>query len=78
MEQAEGVRIVAVFEERDGKVKASVRSNNSAAVDAVTIAKHFGGGGHVKAAGYEISGTLTEAITAFEDFKKSKVIDTKQ
>jgi phosphoesterase RecJ-like protein len=79
MEQAEGIKLVAVFEDKgDGTIKASVRSNNAVGVDAVTIANFFGGGGHVKAAGYEFKGTLQEAMQALEDYKQSKVIDSKR
>jgi phosphoesterase RecJ-like protein len=75
LEQAGDVRVAAVFEEiGGGKIKASLRSNNSE-IDVQNLAKNFGGGGHVKASGYEFVGTLKEAIKAYKD--QIKDIDTK-
>jgi phosphoesterase RecJ-like protein len=66
IEQVEGAKIVAVFEERpEGIVKVSLRSNNSN-VDVEKIAKSLGGGGHKKAAGFECEGTLQNAMADVE------------
>ncbi len=47
-------------EKQPGSVKVSLRSAGQA--DVAAIAKRFGGGGHVRAAGCTISGSLEEAI----------------
>lgn len=55
-----GVEVSVVLrEDRPGKVKVSMRSRSDADVHA--IAKQFGGGGHVKAAGCTIRATLDDA-----------------
>ena len=51
-----GVEVSVFIREKDGKYKASLRSNEY--VDVSSIATMFSGGGHSKAAGFEISGTL--------------------
>lgn len=53
---------VAIFihEMNDGEYKVSLRANNRDVVDVSKIAVHFGGGGHVKAAGCTIKGTYKE------------------
>lgn len=53
---------VAIFihEMEDGEYKVSLRANNRDVVDVGKIAVHFGGGGHVKAAGCTIKGTYKE------------------
>jgi len=56
----EGVEVGILFKERSGGiVKVSLRSNGK--VDVAMIAKSFGGGGHVRAAGCSVHGTLEEA-----------------
>jgi phosphoesterase RecJ-like protein len=68
LDQTEGVKIVVVIEERpQGIVKVSMRSNNSSA-DVAKIASYFGGGGHVKAAGFEAKMSIEEA--------RAKILDT--
>lgn len=67
LEQVEGAKIIAVFEEREGgKVKVSLRSNNSEA-DVERIASSLGGGGHKKAAGFEITGKIENAREAVKN-----------
>jgi phosphoesterase RecJ-like protein len=56
----EGVEVGLLFKERPGIVKVSLRS--AGRVDVAQVAKTFGGGGHVRAAGCAINGTLQEAI----------------
>ena len=56
----EGVEVSIFLREiEDGGYKASLRSNNYVNVSDVCIA--FNGGGHIRAAGCNISGTLEEA-----------------
>ncbi|MFH0799179.1 MAG: DHH family phosphoesterase [Pseudomonadota bacterium] len=55
----EGVEISALFRELgDGKVKVSMRSKD--VVDVAAISRGFGGGGHARAAGFQIKGTIDE------------------
>jgi len=61
----EGVEVVAILKERfDGAVKLSLRAKGG--IDVQRIAASFGGGGHMKAAGASMSGTLAEATQALE------------
>ncbi|GHU67026.1 hypothetical protein AGMMS49983_17600 [Clostridia bacterium] len=56
-----GVEVSAFIKERpDGKIKASMRS--VAEVDVAAIAAMFGGGGHVRAAGFTVDGPLDEVV----------------
>ena len=65
----EGVEVSVFLREKDGKYKASLRSNTY--VDVSSIATMFSGGGHTKAAGFEISGTLGDAKeTIISEIKK--------
>ena len=55
----DGVRMALLFREvSQGRVKVSLRSIGP--VDVAAFAKRFGGGGHTKAAGLAISGSLAE------------------
>jgi len=57
----EGVEVGMMFKEKQpGVVKVSLRSGGQANV--AELAQRFGGGGHVRAAGCTIHGTLEEAI----------------
>ena len=61
----EGVEVVALFKERfDGTVKLSLRAVGD--VDVREIARSFGGGGHVKAAGATLGMALPQAVEAVE------------
>ncbi len=56
-----GIEVGLLFRERaDGSIKVSLRSREF--VDVSSIAMHFGGGGHVRAAGCEHEGPLAAAI----------------
>jgi phosphoesterase RecJ-like protein len=56
----EGVQMALMFRElNQGRVKVSLRSVGD--VDVAAFAKHFGGGGHTKAAGLSLEGSLAEA-----------------
>ena len=53
------------YENDDGTFKVSFRVNGD--FDAASLAMHFGGGGHVKAAGWTLEGTpeeITEKIVS--------------
>lgn len=59
LRSVEGVDVVLLLKEReDGSVKISLRSSDRIDVDGV--ARGFGGGGHRKAAGAEVAGSLDE------------------
>jgi phosphoesterase RecJ-like protein len=59
----EGVRMALLFREvSQGRVKVSLRSVGE--VDVAAFAKAFGGGGHTKAAGLAIPGSLAEVQSA--------------
>jgi phosphoesterase RecJ-like protein len=59
----EGVRMALLFREvSQGRVKVSLRSVGD--VDVAAFAKAFGGGGHTKAAGLAITGSLAEVQAA--------------
>jgi phosphoesterase RecJ-like protein len=52
--------LVLLLERADGSVKASFRSQGR--VDVRRVARSFGGGGHVYAAGARVAGTFDEAV----------------
>ena len=59
----EGVEVAIVISERTpNEFKISMRSNH--VVDVASIAKYYGGGGHIKASGCTINGTPHEIIDA--------------
>ena len=49
-----------LYENEDGTYKASMRANGD--VDVAQVAMHFGGGGHVKAAGCTMEGNIADII----------------
>lgn len=56
----EGAQIAALFKEHpEGSPRVSLRTVHP--YDAAAMAAHFGGGGHVRAAGFTFQGTLAEA-----------------
>lgn len=62
LDQTKDAKIVLVAEQRaEDKIKVSMRSNNSNA-NVAEIASFFGGGGHVKAAGFEVEGDLVKIL----------------
>lgn len=61
MRTTEGVEVAILLDERAiGEFKVSMRSNQI--VDVSAIAKYFGGGGHVRAAGCAIKGSAFDVI----------------
>ena len=50
--------LILLREEDDGKIKGSIKSKGTLVVN--TIAQEFGGGGHEFAAGFIVTGTLSE------------------
>lgn len=71
--QIEGVEIgITVKEESDGKAGISVRTGES--YNAAEICAHFGGGGHARAAGCEIKGSVEEAAETVKKYLTEAVI----
>lgn len=70
LRRIQGVKVGATLRESDEKIRISIRSFSD--VNVAEIAAQLGGGGHVKAAGCAIKGTLEEAQTIlFDILKKS-------
>lgn len=62
LDQAKNSKIVLVAEQRDSDfIKVSLRSNNSRA-NVSALASYFGGGGHEKAAGFEVRGVVKDFL----------------
>jgi len=55
-----GAEVAALFSEKRGEVRVSLRSTGT--VDVAALARQFNGGGHVKAAGITCTGTLEYAV----------------
>lgn len=71
--QIEGVEIgLTVKEESDGKAGVSVRTGEN--FDAAAICAHFGGGGHVRAAGCEFKGTVEYAKEMMKKYLIEEVL----
>ena len=71
--QIEGVEIgITIKEEREGVSGVSVRTGEN--YDASAICAHFGGGGHMRAAGCEIKGTIKEAEEKVKKYITEEVI----
>ncbi len=66
LNNVENAKAIIVFREKsDGTIKASLRTTKPN-VDVSNIAKFFGGGGHKKAAGFTIKGTLQETANGWK------------
>ena len=60
----QGVNVALFFEElMDDSIRVSIRSKTGS-IDACEIAQLFGGGGHAKAAGIRMSGSIAEVRLA--------------
>jgi len=57
-----GAEVAVIFSERRGVIRVSMRSAGK--VDVAVLARQFGGGGHIKAAGLTYDGTMEKAICA--------------
>jgi bifunctional oligoribonuclease and PAP phosphatase NrnA len=73
-----GVRMALLFRElANGRIKVSLRSVGD--VDVAAFAKPFGGGGHAKAAGVSLDGTMAQAqeviLTAARDYLRRSRVD---
>lgn len=56
-----GAEVAALFSEKRGVVRVSLRSTST--VDVAAVARHFHGGGHVRAAGLSYDGLLEHAVS---------------
>jgi phosphoesterase RecJ-like protein len=56
----EGVEVAVLFREEKDKVKMNFRSKER--INVSEIARRFGGGGHIKAAGAAVEGTAAEVV----------------
>lgn len=61
----QGVEVAIFLKEEQSRIKVSLRSKRY--YDVASLAKEFGGGGHVRASGYNRSCTLDEAINEIKD-----------
>lgn len=69
----DGVEVGILFKETsDGAVKASLRSAGKA--DVAAIAQSFGGGGHIRASGCRLEGSLPEAMTTVVDAVRKALV----
>jgi phosphoesterase RecJ-like protein len=57
-----GTRVAALFSEKHGEVRVSLRSRGR--VNVAELASSFGGGGHARAAGITYNGSMDEAVAA--------------
>jgi len=62
----EGINFAALFTERDGVIRVSLRSKGNFSVNDIAR-KYFNGGGHVNAAGANSFISLEETIHIFEN-----------
>lgn len=69
------VRAAALFRETAHGVKVSLRSRNG--IDVAEIARHFGGGGHVKASGCTVEKSLPDAMDAVLGLMKQAAAEHK-
>lgn len=65
----EGVKVALLLREEDGIIKASLRTNDNN-VNVSYLASKFGGGGHKKAAGFSITGSLVKTSNGWKVRKK--------
>jgi phosphoesterase RecJ-like protein len=76
----EGVKLAALFSEREDGIKISFRSSVDVAVNKFAAA-HFGGGGHKNAAGGKSSASLKKTVARFESLVqeyKEDLFDSKE
>ena len=74
MRTTEGVEVAILLDEREpGEFKVSMRSNEI--VDVSSIARYFGGGGHVRAAGCAIKGSPFDVINNLTEHIEKQLDD---
>jgi phosphoesterase RecJ-like protein len=76
----DGVKLAALFSEREDGIKISFRSSVDVAVNKFAAA-HFGGGGHKNAAGGKSSASLKKTVARFESLVqeyKEDLFDSKE
>lgn len=74
MRTTDGVEVAILLDERAlGEFKVSMRSNQI--VDVSTIARYFGGGGHVRAAGCTIKGSAFDVINNLTEHIEKQMMD---
>ncbi|MCX6765449.1 MAG: bifunctional oligoribonuclease/PAP phosphatase NrnA [Candidatus Moranbacteria bacterium] len=62
-----GTKFSLILSEREsGVIKGSLRSEDYKGVDVSAIARHFGGGGHILASGFEVKGRIVETDKGWE------------
>lgn len=71
----EGVHIAAFFAEKDDLIKISLRSKGEIDVNELSR-KHFGGGGHIHAAGGRSKLSLAETVKKFEEIMSELFVET--
>jgi len=59
-----GVKVALFLREEEDRVKGSLRTNSDE-IDVALLARKFGGGGHQRAAGFSIDGSLQETKTGW-------------
>jgi bifunctional oligoribonuclease and PAP phosphatase NrnA len=68
----EGVVIAALFKEQeDGTTKVSLRTAEP--YDAARMAAHFGGGGHVRAAGFSLGQPVDAALALVTPYLEAQI-----
>ena len=73
MRTTEGIEVAILLNEREqGDFKISMRSNDI--VDVSEIARYFGGGGHVRAAGCSIKGSAFDAINNLTEHIEKQLV----
>jgi len=55
------VQVAVLLVERDDVIRGSLRSKPTSGVDVALVARRLGGGGHARAAGFRLEGSLAEA-----------------
>ena len=73
----EGVHVaMLLYEKEDGDFKVSLRSDEY--VDVSAIAKEFGGGGHIRAAGCTVSGAMRDIVMNIAHRVESQLDETEK
>lgn len=73
MRTTEGIEVAILLNEREqGDFKISMRSNDI--VDVSEIARYFGGGGHIRAAGCSIKGSAFDAINNLTEHIEKQLV----